>query len=1039
MQKFTETKLEKAVIELLAEQGYSHHLGESLQRKSSDVLIQSDLKQYLINRYASDNITLAEVEQIIRKIDLLPSSALYESNQQFMQWLSDGFVFKRDDYEAKDILIQLLDFENTKNNDFKVVTQLKIEGTENRIPDAIIYVNGLPLVVFEFKSAIREKTTIHDAFKQITIRYIRDIPALFKYNAICVISDGVNNRSGSCFAGYNFFYTWGKIDGTEKQASNGISSLHTMVKGLFNQQRLSDVLHHFIYMPDVTNGDVKILCRYPQYYGAKKLFANILKEQKPQGSGKGGTYFGATGCGKSYTMLFLTRLIMKSEQLGNPTVILITDRTDLDDQLSETFTNAKRYIGDENVISVQSRADLKTHLAGRKSGGVLLTTIQKFSEDTDLLTDRNNVICISDEAHRSQINLEEKVTITEKGVKRTFGFAYYLHQSLPNATYVGFTGTPIDDTIKVFGEVVDYYTMSDSVKDGITERIVYEGRAAKVLLDNKELEKIESYYQNCVAEGATEYQVEASKKATTQLEVVLGDEHRLQKVAEDFLKHYEKRVEEGGSVKGKAMFVCANRHIAYSMYKNIIELRPNWSDLIANETKDKEAQAIAKVNMVMTRNKDDDKVLYNLLGTKEYRKTLDTAFKDENSNFKVAIVVDMWLTGFDVPFLDTMYIDKPIKMHNLVQTISRVNRKYKGKNRGLVVDYIGIKSSMNLALAKYSKVDEDDFIDVEKAVVIVKNQLHLLMQIFHHFNTNDYFHGTPLQQLDCLKRGAEFIQSSEKLEKRFMQIVKKLKAAYDLCASNEGIFEQERERIHFYLAIRSIIYKLTKGDAPDTEQMNIRVRQMIEEAIISEGVEEIIKIDYSEENTVDIFSEEHLAKINALKLPNTKIKILQQLLKQAIEEFKKVNKVKGVDFSKRLKTIVDKYNDRDDVAFANDVLDDLAEELINLFKAMNVERESFNDLGIDLEEKAFYDILKAVAEKHKFTYKDKKLIELAKAVKLIVDDKAKYTDWAKRADIKAELKVDLIITLDEHGYPPVPRDDVFKEIFEQAENFRKYA
>jgi type I restriction enzyme R subunit len=1039
MSKFTEAQLEAAVIALLAEQGYAHHLGESLQRKPSDVLIKSDLKQYLISRYAANNVTLAEVEQIIRKIDLLPSSALYESNLQFMQWLSDGFVFKRDDYQAKDILIQLLDFENEANNCYKVVTQLKIEGTENRIPDAIIYINGLPLIVFEFKSAIRESTTIHDAYKQINIRYRRDIPALLKYNAICIISDGVNNRSGSCFAGYDFFYTWGKIDGTEKQAADGIHSLHTMIKGLFNQQRLSDVLHHFIYMPDVTNGETKILCRYPQYYGARKLFDNILKEQRPQGNGRGGTYFGATGCGKSYTMLFLTRLLMKSEQLGNPTVILITDRTDLDDQLSETFTNAKRYIGDENVISVSSRADLKTHLEGRKSGGILLTTIQKFSEDTDLLTDRNNVICISDEAHRSQVNLEEKVTITEKGVKRTFGFAYYLHQSLPNATYVGFTGTPIDDTIKVFGEVVDYYTMSDSVKDGITERIVYEGRAAKVLLDNKELEKIEKYYQNSVAEGATEYQVEASKKATTQLEVVLGDEHRLQKVAEDFLKHYEKRVEEGGSVKGKAMFVCANRKIAYSIYQNIIELRPNWTDLIANEIKNKEAQAIAKINMVMTRNKDDDATLYNLLGTKEYRKTLDNAFKDGNSNFKVAIVVDMWLTGFDVPFLDTMYIDKPIKMHNLVQTISRVNRKYKGKNRGLVVDYIGIKSSMNLALAKYSKVDEDDFIDVEKAVVIVKNQLHLLFNIFHHFNTNDYFKGTPLQQLDCLKRGAEFIQGTENLEKRFMQIVKKLKAAYDLCASNEGIFEQERERIHFYLAIRSIIYKLTKGDAPDTEQMNIRVRQMIEEAIISEGVEEIIKIDHSETNTVDIFSEEHLAKVNALKLPNTKIKILQQLLKQAIDEFKKVNKVKGVDFSKRLKTIIDKYNDRDDVAFANDVLDDLAEELINLFKAMNVERESFNDLGIDLEEKAFYDILKSVAEKHKFTYKDKRLIDLAKAIKIIVDDKAKYTDWAKRADIKAELKVDLIITLDEHGYPPVPRDDVFKEIFEQAENFRKYS
>jgi type I restriction enzyme R subunit len=826
---------------------------------------------------------------------------------------------------------------------------------------------------------------------------------------------------------------------------DGIDSMFTLIQGMFQQDRLRDILRNFIYTPDTSKKSEKIVCRYPQYYAARALFDNIKKAQKPQGDGKGGTYFGATGCGKSYTMLFLTRLLMKSEYFASPTIVLITDRTDLDDQLAGQFTNAKQYIGDNNVISVESRENLRELLQGRESGGVFLTTIHKFTEDTKLLTKRKNVICISDEAHRSQTNLDQKIKVTEKGVSKTFGFAKYLHDSLPNAVYVGFTGTPIDATLDVFGKVVDAYTMTESVRDEITVRIVYEGRAAKVVLNNSELQKIEQYYNDVAEEGANEYQIEKSKQESARLNAILGDPDRLQALAEDFVAHYENRTSEGSSVKGKAMFVCSNRTIAYEFYKNVLALRSEWGEIrFADEDaeltdKDKrELKPMERIKLVMTRSKDDSKELWDLLGTKEYRKELDRQFKNEKSNFKIAIVVDMWLTGFDVPFLDTIYIDKPIQQHNLIQTISRVNRKFEGKNKGLVVDYIGIKKQMNLALAHYNKGDKDNFEDIAQSLVVVKDHLDLLAKLFHKFDSSGYFSGNTLEQLNCLNRAAEYAQCTKEFETRFMDMVKRLKTAYDICTGSEQLTQKERDYTHFYLAVRSIVFKLTKGNAPDTAQMNARVHEMIKDALSSDGVEEIFKMDSDNETEQDIFDEDYLAKIDKIKLPNTKIKLLQKLLAKVIGEMKKVNRIKGIDFSQKMERLVERYNQRD----ANDILrsevyEEMAEQLTNLIWEVHKEFSAGDAMGIDFEEKAFYDILKTLCVKYDFTYPDDKMIELAKSVKLLVDSQAKYPDWDKRDDIKSALKVGLILLLDEHGYPPVERDEVYIEIFEQAENFKK--
>jgi type I restriction enzyme R subunit len=1052
MPYFNEHSLEMAIMELFEQQGYVYQNGETVHKELSEVLLRDDLRLYLQERYLQDDITPLEIDRVMARLTADNGASLYEQNALTHRLMVEGFSIKREDASLPDLFVEPIDFEHTERNIFKIVNQLEIKGTEKRIPDGIVYVNGLPVVVLEFKSAVKEDTTIMNAFTQLTVRYRRDIPNLFRYNAFVVISDGVNNKYGTLFSDYDFFYAWRKVESTDK-ATDGISSLHTMMEGLFRKERLLSVIKDFVFFPDNSKSEKKIVCRYPQFFATHKLYEHILEHShiNIHGDGKGGTYFGATGCGKSLIMLFLTRMLMRSRHLASPTIVLITDRSDLDEQLAEQFVNAKRFIGDECVKKVETRKQLGELLRGRKSGGVFLTTIQKFSEDIDLLSDRANIICISDEAHRSQTNVNQNVRVTERGVKRSYGFATYLHNSLPKATYVGFTGTPIDATIEVFGEVVDAYTMTESVADEITRRIVYEGRAAKVFADHRKLQEIEDYYKQCAEEGTNEYQIEESKKAVTKMDLILGDPERLEAVAKDFVEHYEKRLEEGSTVCGKAMFVCSNRTIVYELYKQIVALRPHWVTQPTKEKEDGHDYSMAaesaplygsdRIRLIMTRNKDDAPELYDLLGTDEDRKQAALEFKDPDSNFKIAIVVDMWITGFDVPCLDTMYIDKPLQRHTLVQTISRVNRVYEGKDKGLVVDYIGIKNNMNLALKQYADGEGIglNVETIEQSVTMVKDELDILRRMFDKFDYSKFSTGSPLEQLECLKNAAEFVQSTEKAENLFMGHAKKLKSAYNLCSNNDEISDRDREDVHFFTGVRAIIFKLTKGNAPDIAQMNQRVRQMIEEALQSEGVEEIAQVN-ADSKHLDVLSEDYMARLEKLKQPNTKVKLMEKLLRTVITDFKKVNKMKGVDFTQRLNQLVMRYNDRSDNAvFAEEVLNEVAAQMAELLKEVNKEKKSFKELGITYEEKAFYDILKEIAHKFGFEYPEDKLLKLSAAVKAMVDDKSRYTDWANRADIKAELQMDLILILAEHGYPPVPQDDVFKEIFEQAENFRKYA
>ena len=1041
---FTESELEKAIIELFKQQGYTYLRGDEIHRPFKDVLLYDDLKAFLLSQYP--DLTQSELSKIISRLDNLPAVPLYEGNRDTYRLISEGFDFVREDASKIGIHIRFIDFDNVDNNSFKVVNQFIVEDGHTRIPDMLIFINGIPVGIFEFKSAIEEGKTVHNACEQITIRYARDIPALLKYTSLSVICDGANTRLGTIFTPYEFYYAWNKAN-EQDTVANGISSLFTMVEGAFAKDRVLSILRDFIFYPDDSEKEEAIICRYPQFFAANKMLANIKGHKKPEGDGKGGIYFGATGCGKTYTMLFLSRLLMLRDRdtFHNPTIVLITDREDLDTQASKLFVTAKKYLHDENVRSIETRADLKETLSGRESGGIYITTIQKFCEGIGVLSERSNIICISDEAHRTQTGVGAKLKKTDKGVYTTYGFAEYLRRSFPNATYCGFTGTPIDEAIAVFGDIVDSYTMKEASDDGITVRIAYEPRLVRVILSEDDAKEIQKYYNLCAEQGANEEQIEESKRAMSKMTAILGHPDRLKKLAADIVQHYETLCAEKPEIVQKAMIVCADRKLAFRVLKEILKLRPDWG--VAKKCEDESAvpaedleqmTEIPKINLVATRNPDDEKELFDLCGTKEYRQKLDELFKDTKSNFKIAIVVDMWITGFDVPSLAVMYIDKPLQKHTLIQTISRVNRVFEGKDKGLIVDYIGIKAEMMEAIKIYGGPQESPVDELNVSLGIFRNHLKLIDDLLCNFNATKFFVGEPLERLMCLNLAAEYVQSSKEMESRFMTLSRKMKAAYNIVFPSGELMEAEIAKAQFYLAIRSIIYKQTKGDAPDAEIMNRVVEGMVQKAISCTGVENIA----DENKSIDLFSDEFEKQLKSIKLPITKFNALIKLLRKAIISYGHVNKVKAIEFDERLRKVVEIYNTRDKLVFTSEVVadfvNDLSDELIKIFKDLEVDKTSFETMGITYEEKAFYDILVKVRDEHGFVFADEKCISLAKEIKKLVDDKVQYADFFNRDDIKNQLNMDLTVLLYKNGYPPEWDEEVFNKVMEQAENFKKY-
>ena len=1044
--KFTEAELEQAIIELFTVQGYTYVHGGNIHRQYEDILLLDDLRSFLTARYAAENLSDVEIQKIINKLNLINATPLYIGNRETFWLVNEGFDLIRDDISKIALHVDYIDFDHPENNIFKVVNQYSVQGEHLRRLDLLVFINGIPVAICEFKTAIEEDTTIYEAWEQITIRYCRDIPKLMRYCFLSVISDGANTRMGSIFTPYQYYYSWNKANDTDK-VSNGISSLFTMIKGAFAKNRVLSLLRDFVFYPDDSAENEAIVCRYPQFFGAQRMLDSIRQHLRPEGDGKGGTYFGATGCGKTYTMLFLSRLIAQrdNEVFNNPTIIILTDREDLDTQTSELFVTATKYLHEEDVRSIESRDDMEKTLKGRPSGGVYITTIQKFCEKTGVLSKRSNIICISDEAHRTQTSIGAKLKKTDKGVFTTYGFGYYLRTSFPNATYCGFTGTPIDETIAVFGDVVDSYTMKESSDDGITVRIAYEPRLARVIVSDEQAKEIQKYYEQCAEQGSTEEQIEESKRAMSRMTAILGHPDRLHRLAVDIADHYDALCTEKPGIIQKAMIVCADRPLAFQVLKEILSIRPDWG--IARKAEDESTLSkelldklipLPKINLVATQGQNDEKELYDMCGTKEYRKKLDKQFKNDYSNFKIAIVVDMWITGFDVPSLAVMYIDKPLQKHTLIQTISRVNRVFDGKDKGLVVDYIGIKNDMLEAIKRYGGPQESPIDELNISLGIFRNHLALIDELLVNFNASKFYSGTPLERLNCLNAVAEYMQTSKEMQTRFMGLSRRLKSAYMICFPSGELSDTETSKAQFYLAIHSIIYKQTKGDAPDAEIMNRVVEDMVREAITCTGIENIV----DDHKQVDLFSEDFLLELQSVKMPITRFNALLKLLRKAITAYGRTNKVKAIEFDERLKRVVEEYNSRDKLVFTSEVVADfvngLSDQLIQILNDLKDDKASFEKIGITYEEKAFYDILIKVRDDHGFPYEDEKCLILAKKIKELVDDKAQFADWSTRDDIKNQLNMDLTVLLYKNGYPPEWDEEVFEKVMEQAENFKKY-
>lgn len=1082
--KLYESDYEQAFCQLLEEQGWTLSHGDTIHRQYTDALLEDDLRTYLQDRYCTKGVPSEDIEHFIARIRNVGGATDYERHKAAFKLYHDGFDYNFADNSKPAIHIDYIDFskEDYDNNIFRAVNQFEMqEGKMHRRPDIMLFINGIPIGIIELKNPTDPNATIRNAQEQICNRYRRDIYSLLQYCALACISDGSNTRMGTVFTPYEFFYAWKKVENSDKVAA-GIDEMRTMIAGALSPERITQILQDYIYIPDNTDDDkeIEIVSRYPQYFATELLRDNIISHLRSQGGdGKGGTYFGATGCGKTYTMLFLAKQLAQrcKAKIGSPTILIIVDREDLEDQTGEIFCNAKTYLDDSAIEVFESREALGKEMQARQSGGVYVTTIQKFTKSTGLLNDRSNIICFSDEAHRSQTSIGSKLKINKKdedpkklGAFITYGFAQYLREALPNATYVGFTGTPIDDTIHVFGAVVDKYTMRQANEDGITVPISYMPRLARVFADSEEIKKIEKFYADCAKEGTNKEEIEKSKEAMSSLEVILGDPKRLGRLAVDMVTHYEAMLDTNPAVVQKAMVVCSNRQIAYDLYKIIAGLRPQWMEAKKSPDDSKLSEdALAKltpvplVNIIATRDDDkDSREMYELLGTKEHRKALSALFKDDKSNFQIAIVVDMWITGFDVPCLSVMYNDKPLQKHSLIQTISRVNRKYEGKERGLIVDYLGIRENMKKALKQYGGDEEDTTTedDLDKIYKVFANELSIIKEAMTDFDFTPFFGENALLRLQVLQSASEFILAHPSIhsedakgkpkELTFVTFyrghIKRLKAAYNILNPAGRLSQEEIKWSQCLMGICSFLGKIT-NDQHDAESMNKVVEEMLKEALNCSGVESIIDAKTEEE----LFSEALMTEIADIKMPNTKFQLLAKMLARAIKEYGKTNNIKAQQFKELLDKTLKDYNTRDNRNFApqsaKDVVNAVSEEVLkkiesltkqleDIFDQLKLDKAEFKKLGISFEEKAFYDILVHIRDRQGFEYADEKCIDLAKKIKELVDNSSVYADWLNNNNIRARLADDLLDLLCDAKYPPEWNNEVFDKVLSQVNNYK---
>lgn len=1046
---FDEDDLEQTIIQYFKQQKYAHvNAQEDFSADNEGVLREAELKAFLMKRYKPEGITAKEAEKAIAHLKNIHCKPLYHGVRETYKAVTSGWDVPREKKGGVPLHVTYINFDEPLENTFVAVNQksgtvVTTGDVKKRRPDLLLYVNGIPVCICEFKTAIKEDVTIHDAWKQITVRYCRDIPGVMKYCFLSVISDGVNTRMGSIFSPYKHYYMWSKIN-EKDMVSTGVSSLKTMIFGALSRERICAIIRDFIFFPDDSKKKEMVVCRYPQFFATNKLLDSIRTNMRPKGDGKGGTYFGATGCGKTYTMLFLARMLAKRdpEAFANPTVLVIVDREDLESQTGEIFTSAKKYLGTKDVKVFASRKSLRNSLLNKPSGGVYLMTVQKFDESIGLLSERNNIICLSDEAHRTQTNMEGSLHQTETGdIVETRPFAKCLREALPNATYCGFTGTPVDETLNVFGNIVDKYSMKDASDDGITVRIVREPRLARGFVNDAQAKKIQKYYDQCAAEGSSPEQIAESQRAMSEMVQILKQPDLIRKLAADIVDHYEKLCKNKPNVVQKAMVVCMTRPIAFQLMQEILKLRKDWG--VARKSDDEKKlkpkaleklKALPKINLVATQGDNDAADLYEACGSKAYRKMLDVQFKNDNSNFKIAVVVDMWITGFDVPSLAVMYIVKPIQRHTLVQTISRVNRVFEGKDRGRVVDYIGFEKQMMQALKKYDGGEaQDPSDDIKVSIRIFRDYLKQLDKLFNDYDFSAFKDGTPAEKWELLAGAAEFVQVTKARQDSFMRLAQCMKLAYDVCFTTGELGDDESRRAQFYKMVRAMVWKMVKGPVPDADIMNEEVEKMLRQTYAFCDVAGV----FDEGENIEIYGEDFMERLKGVKGPTTRFNAMVTMLKRAIHSYAKKNTAKAHEFDERLKKVMEEYNRREDVVFTTKVIDDLCSQILDISNDLKKEEGEFEKLGITVEEKAYYDILLKVRDDHKFKYEDAKCIDIAKDIGALVNEMTQYPGWPTDISLRNEFKMELIRIMHKHGYPQTLSNEVYEKIMGQAENFSR--
>lgn len=1069
--RYCESDYENAFLSFLEEEGWQYLPGNSIPRASRrEVLYTDDLELFLSS--TNPDLDPEEIRQIIDAVRLAGAESEFAALHKVYGWMVDGIQFTPQSGLPR--MVALIDFDNPKNNIFRAVNQFTVEytnngQTENRRPDILLFVNGIPLCVMELKNPADAHATIHDAWKQINVRYWRDISHLLHYCPLACISDGVKTRLGTVRTPYEHFYAWRRVNDGDKVSTLPFEEMQTMIKGVYSPERFLEIFRDYIYFQDseYDSEEREIVCRYPQFFAARLLKKSIVKSVVEK-SGKGGTYFGATGCGKTYTMAFLARQLALRctdvPEIGSPTIVMIVDRDELQKQGAKLFTKSKEFLNLGEVRVVPSRSVLRQELGARKSGGFYICTIQKFCDRKDdkvgLINDRPNIICFSDEAHRTQIEHAIRIKFSKDADKNMRAmvskpYAKVLKEAFSQATFVGFTGTPIDQTYQTFGAEIDRYTMDQAVADGLTVSIKYHPRIAKVLLDQEKVRQIEDYYKKCFDEGATEEDIEASKKAMSSMEIILGESSRLERLAVDIHDHYVSACANDPDRVQKAMIVCSNRPIAYDLLQKFRDKYPEWfiekkipDGISVSEEKLRELKPMPFIAMVASVGKDDDKDMYNYLGgvrNSKRSEELDAAFKQDMSNFHIAIVVDMWITGFDVPSLTYMYNDKPLKRHLLIQTISRVNRKYPGKEFGFIVDYIGIRDNMREAMKIYggdnSIAPSAD--DVEQATGMFREELSILKDLFAGYDLTPFLDpaGDPALRYKLLAKAAEYVfvstqelqtesQGGKRISKvsfkiYFLKTVKRMRMAYDICQPSGELAEDESALAQCFMAIAGFIRKMNGTDTEvDTDTMNRHVARMVEEALKYNEVENVLEDGEQE----DIFSPEYFEKLSDVKMPASKLELLVKLLRKQITEYGKTNQIAAKKYQEMLEETIRQYHERRKHLTAEEageaqeqtseeIIKNATEQALRILREMNADRESFRKIGLTFEEKAFYDILMTLRDEYNFEYGEDKVIggmqvndkcrSLAQKIKEIIDTKSSFADWLNNQIVRDQLKFDI--------------------------------